>query len=163
MSSPLEAIRRALQDTGRPFEIIACDPDRSDTALFCEHYGYALEDAANTIVVKSRRADIPYVACVLLGHTRLDMNHTVRRRLGARKVSFASAEDTRALTGMELGGVTAFGLPPDLPLWVDAQVMERARIVLGSGERASKIVTAPDTLLRLPGAEVVPGLARAAR
>ncbi len=162
MSTPPAHVRAQLEATGRPFEIIACDPDLSDTAVFCERYGYALEDAANTILVKSKGSAIPFVACVLLGHTRLDMNHTVRRRLAARKASFASAEDTRRITGMELGGVTAFGLPEDLPLWVDARVMERARVVLGSGERASKIVTAPDTLLALPGAEVVAGLAREA-
>ena len=50
----------------------------------------------------------------------------------------------------------------DLPLWVDAAVMERERIILGSGERTSKIFTAPATLLTLPRAEVVQGLAKPA-
>jgi prolyl-tRNA editing enzyme YbaK/EbsC (Cys-tRNA(Pro) deacylase) len=153
-------VRCALERTGADYEILSCDPALSDTAEFCAHYGHALEDAANTILAKAKNGDLPYVACVLLGHTRLDANQVLRKRLGARKVSFASAEETLQITGMELGGVTAFGLPPDLPLWLDSRVIERERIILGSGERASKIVCAPAALLALPGAEVIEGLAR---
>ena len=105
---------------------------------------------------------LPFVACVLLGHTRVDANHVLRKRLKARKVSFASPQETQSITGMELGGVTAFGLPPELPLWVDAAVMQRRQIILGSGERESKIFIAPAALITLPGAEVVEGLARPA-
>jgi prolyl-tRNA editing enzyme YbaK/EbsC (Cys-tRNA(Pro) deacylase) len=157
-------IRSTLEATGVAYELLACDPDLSDTAVFCGHYGHSLEDAANTLLVKARGADVlaPYVACVLLGHTRLDANQVLRKRLRARKVSFASPEETRAITAMELGGVTAFGLPEGLPLWVDAAVMRRPRLILGSGERASKILIAPEALARLPGAEVVQGLAREA-
>jgi hypothetical protein len=69
-----------------------------------------------------------------LAHTRLDVNRTVRARLDVRSV-FASAEGTRALTGMEIGGVTVFGLPADLPIWIDARVMARERISAAATER----------------------------
>ncbi len=160
MAMTPDQMRRLLDATGFPYEIVACDPNLSDTAVFCEHYGYALEDSANTIVMKAKSGDRPHVACVVLGDCRLDANHTLRKRLNARKVSFAAAEETRAITGMELGGVTPFGLPPELALWVDAAVMARPTIVLGGGERASKIVIAPDALLTLSQAEVVEGLAK---
>jgi prolyl-tRNA editing enzyme YbaK/EbsC (Cys-tRNA(Pro) deacylase) len=154
----------ALAGTGEPYEVVDCDPALSDTAEFCAHYGYALEDAVNTILVagRNRSGEIEggHVACALLGHTRLDTNQTLRKRLGARKVSFAGAEETRALTGMELGGVTVFGLPAGLALWVDARVLSRDRLVFGSGERGSKIITAPAALLALPGVEVIEGLAK---
>ena len=88
---------------------------------FCAAYGYAPEDSANTIVVVGKSTPPVYAACVVLATTRLDVNGVVRRRLGTRKASFASAEETKAITGMLIGGVTAFGLPADLPLWVDAQ------------------------------------------
>ena len=60
---------------------------------------------------------------------------------------------------MEIGGVTVFGLPAELPIWVDARVMTRARIILGGGSRSTKVIAAPEILLKLPGAEVVEGLA----
>jgi prolyl-tRNA editing enzyme YbaK/EbsC (Cys-tRNA(Pro) deacylase) len=160
MTELVERVVRVLEAAGVDYERRACDPALSDTRDYCAHYGYALEDSANTILVKAKNGVLPYVACVLLGHTRLDANQVLRKRLQARKVSFASPEETRDITGMELGGVTAFGLPDTLPLWVDAAVMQRQQIILGSGERASKIFTPPDSLLRLPGSEVVEGLAR---
>jgi prolyl-tRNA editing enzyme YbaK/EbsC (Cys-tRNA(Pro) deacylase) len=160
MNPSLDHVRHTLTATGADFHFIDCDPALSDTALFCEHYGYALADSVNTILMKARNGTLPYVACALLGHTRLDANHTLRKRLQARKVSFASADETRAITGMELGGVTAFGLPEGLPLWVDDAVMQRATLIFGSGERASKIVTTPAALAALPGVEVVEGLAK---
>ena len=98
-------------------------------------------------------------ACVVLANSRLDVNKTVRQRLGTRKASFAPAEDTRSITGMEIGGVTVFGLPDDLPVWIDSRVMARERIVLGGGSRSFKVIAAPEILLKLPKAEVVDGLA----
>ena len=55
--------------------------------------------------------------------------------------------------------MTVFGLPADLPIWVDAAVMGRDRIVLGGGSRSWKVI-APSSILRtLPNVEVVEGLA----
>jgi prolyl-tRNA editing enzyme YbaK/EbsC (Cys-tRNA(Pro) deacylase) len=152
-------VRRHLDSLGVPYEIIDCDPALADTAAFCATYGYPLEDSANTIVVVGKSDPPRYAACVVLATTRLDVNRTVRNRLGVRKASFAAPEETRALTGMELGGVTVFGLPPGLPIWVDARVMGRERIILGGGSRSYKVAAAPTILLALPGAEVVEGLA----
>ena len=86
-------------------------------------------------------------------------NRVVKERLGTRKASFASPDETRELTGMEIGGVTAFGLPAGLPLWVDAAVMARERIVLGGGSRNWKVIAPPAILRTLPNVEIVDGLA----
>jgi prolyl-tRNA editing enzyme YbaK/EbsC (Cys-tRNA(Pro) deacylase) len=158
---PGRAVAAALDHLGADYEVLACDPDLADTAAFCEHYGVPVERSANTIVVvgKQRDGERSYAACVVLAHTRLDVNGAVRRRLGARKASFASADETRDLTGMLIGGVTAVALPDDLPLWVDARVLEPDWVVLGGGNRSTKIKLAPALLAALPNAEVVPDLA----
>lgn len=153
------ALRRVLDTLDFPYEIMPCDPALADTAAFCEAYGVPPEDSANTIVVVGRANPPVHVACLVLATTRLDVNHAVRERLGIRRASFASADDTRALTSMEIGGVTVFGLPPDLPIWVDSRVMERERIVLGGGVRSCKVVAAPAILLKLPRVEIVEALA----
>jgi prolyl-tRNA editing enzyme YbaK/EbsC (Cys-tRNA(Pro) deacylase) len=154
-----DALLDRLAATGIAFDIVPCDPALADTAAFCEVYGYALEDSANTIVVVGKAQAPVYAACVVLATTRLDVNRVVRQRLGVRKASFAGAEETRSITGMEIGGVTPIGLPDGLPLWVDARVMERPRIILGGGGRDRK-VHAPPAILTALGAEVVEGLAR---
>jgi prolyl-tRNA editing enzyme YbaK/EbsC (Cys-tRNA(Pro) deacylase) len=149
-----------LDATGVEYEIIPCDPDLADTAAFCEHYGYALEDSANTIVVVGKADPPVFAACVVLATTRLDVNKAVRKRLGTRKASFADSEQTREMTGMEIGGVTPVGLPTGLPLWVDARVLGRERIILGGGSRDRKVLAPPAVLTAL-GAEVIEDLAKA--
>jgi len=161
----LDADREALEATleGRgEYELFACDPALADTAAFCAAYGFALEDSANTIVVVGKSNPPVYAACIVLATHRLDVNHAVRDRLGTRKASFASPDETRELTGHEIGGVTAFGLPDGIPLLVDAAVMARPRIVLGGGSRSWKVI-APSAILRtIPNAEVIDGLANPA-
>ena len=155
----MQRVHDLLASLGVPYEIVACDPELADTAAFCAHYGYAMEDSANTILVAGKSDPVRFVACVVLATTRLDVNGLVRRRLGVRKASFADREQTMALTGMAIGGVTAIGLPDDVPLWIDSRVVSRPRIVLGGGDRSSKILAPPDLLLALPNAEVIPDLA----
>ncbi len=140
-------------------EIVDCDPDLADTAAFCAAYGYATEDSANAIVVIGKSDPPRFALCLVLATTRLDVNKAVRARLGTRKASFAPAETTTALTGMTIGGVTPFAVTDGLPIWVDAAVMERARIVVGGGSRRCKVVGPPAMLLELDGVEIVDGLA----
>lgn len=152
------ALERSLAGLAE-HELFACDPALADTAAFCAAYGFAPEDAANTIVVVGKSDTPVYAACIVLATHRLDVNRVVKQRLGTRKASFASAAETRALTGMEIGGVTAFGLPAGMPIWVDGAVMDRERIVLGGGSRSWKVLAAPDILRGLPAVEIVEGLA----
>ena len=141
---------------------MTCDPDLADTAAFCEAYGIPLERSANTIVVSSRRPEGRHVACVVLATDRLDVNGEIRRRLDVKKASFAPAEETIGLTGMMIGGVTPFGLPVELPIWVDARVMALDWVILGAGSRSAKLRIAPDLLSALGNVTVVDGLAKAA-
>jgi len=152
-------VRAAAEATGVPFEVIECDPALADTAAFCEAYGYSTDISANTIVVGSKTDPPMYVACVVLATSRLDVNGTVRRKLGARKVSFAPADATAEVTGMVMGGVTMFGLPDGLPIWIDAEVMRRDQIIVGGGSRSLKLLVPAAALAALPGAEVVDALA----
>ncbi len=148
-----------LNPLGIPYELFPCDPALADTAAFCAAYGFDPEDSANTIMVIGKSDPPRFAACVTLAPYRLDVNRAVRARLGTRKASFAPAEETAALTGMQIGGVTVFGLPADLPIWVDARVMARERVVLGGGSRSWKVIAGPAILRALPGVEVVEGLA----
>ena len=152
-------VHESLVANGIAFEVLACDPDLADTAAFCEHYGFDLEQAANTIVIASRKVDPPrYAVCVALGTTRLDVNRKVSELLGVKRLSFADADVTSKLTGMMIGGVTAFGID-GLPIYVDSAVMSQTRVVMGGGNRSSKLLLDPRELLKLARVVVVDGLA----
>jgi len=140
------------------FDEIECDPNIADTRDFCSFYGYKLEESANVLLIASKKGPPKYAACVVLATHRLDVNKVARKKLAASRVSFAGAELTRELTGMELGGVTPFGIPNHVPIWIDADVMKCPRIILGGGNRSSKILMPPNALLSIPNTEVVPNL-----
>jgi prolyl-tRNA editing enzyme YbaK/EbsC (Cys-tRNA(Pro) deacylase) len=155
-----EAVTRAVLDRlGVPYELIPIDPAYADTGPFCERYGYPPDHAGNTILVASKREPKRYAACVVLATTRLDVNHAVRDLMGVSKLSFASAEEMARLTGMAVGGVTVFGLPDGVPIYVDERVMALDYVILGTGGRSGKIKVSPEVFRRLPNARVVPNLA----
>ena len=136
--------------------VSAIDPELADTAAFCEHYDIGLDISANCVVVEARRAERTWhAACVVLATTRADVNGVVRKHLGARKISFASMDTAVSLTGMEYGGITPVGLPADWPILIDENVVDQARVVVGSGVRGSKLLVDTEVLASLPNAEVL--------
>jgi prolyl-tRNA editing enzyme YbaK/EbsC (Cys-tRNA(Pro) deacylase) len=155
-----QRIHAFLDGSGLAYEVMDCDPELADTAVFCERYNFPLENSVNTILVKAKTGGERFAACVLLANTRLDVNRVVRKRLEARRVSFAGADETRAITGMEVGGVTPICLPDDLPLWIDQRVMRAEYIILGGGNRSSKIKISPHIFEQIPSCTIVDGLAK---
>jgi prolyl-tRNA editing enzyme YbaK/EbsC (Cys-tRNA(Pro) deacylase) len=155
-------VAAALASWPRAGEVLVApiDPQLADTAAFCERYDVAFVDSANCVVIAGRRGDVvSYAACVVLATTRADVNGVVRRRLNARKASFAPMAEAVALSGMEFGGITPIGLPPSWPVLIDRAVLERGVVVIGSGLRRSKLALPSDALGDLPAAEIVDGLA----
>jgi prolyl-tRNA editing enzyme YbaK/EbsC (Cys-tRNA(Pro) deacylase) len=155
-----QRVRTVLGGLGLPYEVVEIDPAYADTAQFCERYGYPMEQSANTILVGSKKEPRQYSACVVRATTRLDVNHVVRKLMGVPRLSFASAEETTALTGMMIGGVTVFALPDGLPIYVDDGLMPLDYVILGGGSRSTKIKIAPEVFRRLPGAQIIAGLSQ---
>lgn len=153
-----QRVRQVLDGLAIPYELIPIDAAFADTASFCEHYGFPSDHSANTIIVGSKKEPKQYCACLVLASMRLDVNHAVRRLMGASRVSFASADDTIALTGMMIGGVTVLALPADLPIYIDAPIMQLDYVILGGGSRSLKIKISPEALKRLAHAHIVPAL-----
>ena len=162
MSTPEEIegrVRTALDELGvAGWEWIEIDPQYGDTADFCQQYGYDAPHCANTIIVTSKRGPEAYCAGIVRACDRLDVNKRVRGLMGVSRASFASAEVTREVTGMMIGGVTALALPEDLPVYADMRLMEMDYIILGAGSRSAKLKMAPQELEKLPGLEFVDGL-----
>jgi prolyl-tRNA editing enzyme YbaK/EbsC (Cys-tRNA(Pro) deacylase) len=150
-----ERVRESLATAGiTEFEVLECAPELADTAEFCAHYGIAADEACNAILVAVKTTPRRFVACLVRADTKLDVNKKVSALLSVKRLSFASSEETAELTGMLIGGVTIPGLPEDVEIYVDERVMERPRIIIGGGNRSSKIRIAPPELLKLPHARV---------
>ena len=150
-----------LDAIGVEYEIIECDPDFADTAAFCEKYGYPADNCGNAIVVASKREPVQFATCIVKGTSRLDVNKTVRKLMGVPKASFASPEQTVELTGMMIGGVTPFALPPDVPIYADDKLMALDYVILGSGSRSSKVKIVPQVFDVLTNTQIISGLSKA--
>jgi prolyl-tRNA editing enzyme YbaK/EbsC (Cys-tRNA(Pro) deacylase) len=153
-----QRVRQVLDNLAVPYELIAIDAAFADTVAFCERYGYPPDHSVNTIIVSSKKEPKQYCACLVLATTRLNVNHTVRKLMDVSRASFASADDTIALTGMMIGGVTVFALPAEMPIYVDAQIMGLDYVILGGGSRSLKIHVSPQVLKRLPQVSIIPAL-----
>lgn len=161
LAPPVAAGLAAWPEAPGEVLVAGIDPTLADTAAFCEAYDIGLEISANCVVVVGKRGgEARYAACMILATTRADVNGVVRRHLDVRKASFAATDDAVARTGMEYGGITPIGLPDGWPVLVDPRVAASPQVVIGSGVRHSKLAVPGAALATLPGAEVVPDLAR---
>ena len=140
--------------------VVEIDPEKADTAAMSAAYDLPMEVGANCVVVGGARAGEQRVAaCMVRADTRADVNNVVRRILDVRKASFLPMERAVEESGMEYGGITPVGLPPDWRVLVDPRVLDIEVAVIGSGVRRSKLLLAGRLLGMLPGADVVEGLA----
>ena len=160
LAPPVAQFLASWSSTG-PVGVAEIDPELADTAAFCAAYDVEMSASANCVVVAGRRGETTTMAaCMVLATTRADVNGVVRRRLDARKASFAAMDLAVAETGMEYGGITPVGLPGGWPILVDAAVVAAGDVVIGSGVRRSKLVLPGAALLELPQAELIEGLAQ---
>ncbi|MCZ7532564.1 MAG: hypothetical protein M5U23_04005 [Acidimicrobiia bacterium] len=154
-----QSVIDALVGLTANFDTMDCDPDLADTAQFCEAYDIPLERSANAIMLASKRPEGIYTVCMVLATHRLDVNGVARQEMGVKKVSFAPPDLTAEVTGMMMGGVTPFGLPPEVPVFVDTAVMKHPWVVVGGGSRDMKIKVDPEVFARMPHVRIVEGLA----
>lgn len=160
MTELLPIVAEQLREHDAAYRAIACEPEYGDVAGLCEQYGYKPEEITNTLLVAGKTEPPTFAACVVLATYKLDVNKTVSSLLSVKRgrVAFATAEQTPEVTGMMVGGVTVYGLPPDLPVFVDAQVMACDEVLMGGGNLSSKLILSPSELEKLPNVKIVSGL-----
>lgn len=139
--------------------VIEIDPALSDTDALNSEYQLDPAATANCVLVAGKRTGEERVAaCVVRACDFADVNHVVKQRLDVRKASFMPMEAAVERSGMAYGGITPVGLPAEWRLFVDAAVVARPTVLIGSGVRPSKLIVPGALLAALPGAEVIEGL-----
>jgi prolyl-tRNA editing enzyme YbaK/EbsC (Cys-tRNA(Pro) deacylase) len=100
------------------------------------------------------------MACVT-GDDRLDPK-AVRDVLSGdwKRLSFASAEDIRRVTGFVQGAVTPLALPEDVPVIFDEAIARCQKVNISSGDPMAGLELDPHDLIRLAGARLAPIAAR---
>ena len=149
-----KSVSNLFQENEDLLEIFECKDEFSDTQSFCDHYGYKIEDSCNAILIKSKKPEQFYALFCVLGVDRLDVNHKGKVVLSSKKLSFASREEAEEITGQIYGGISPLGLPKDIKIYVDKNIMTRDKVFIGGGNRVSKFFLSPETLVDLTNASV---------
>jgi len=103
---------------------------------------------------KSKKPEEFFALFCVLGSDRLDVNHKAKSLLGAKKVSFASREEAEIITNQIYGGISPLGLPEEIKVYIDENVMLRNKVFIGGGNRISKFFLKPSDLKDLTNGEV---------
>ena len=150
-----KTVAKLYEDNKEYLEIFECLDEFSDTENFCNHYGFDIEDSCNAILIKAKKPEEFYAMFCLLGANRLDVNHKAKEAMGAKRVSFASREEAELVTKQIYGGISPLGLPENIKVFIDKNVIEREKLFIGAGNRVSKFFLSPETLIKLSRAEVL--------
>jgi len=150
-----KTVAKLYEDNKEELEIFECLDEFSHTQNFCDHYGFDIEDSCNAILIKAKKPEEFYAMFCVLGANRLDVNHKAKEAMGAKRVSFASREEAELVTQQIYGGISPLGLPENIKVFIDKNVMEREKLFIGAGNRVSKFFLSPEILIKLSNAEVL--------
>lgn len=113
-----------------------------------EERGHRPEQVVRSIVF--RISEDEFVMVLMAGPHQISWR-ALRRHLGESRLTIASKEELREVTGYEIGAVSPFGLPAPMRVLVDESVLEEEEISLGAGERGATVIMRTDELLRALG------------
>ena len=150
-----KTVAKLYENNKEYLEIFECLDEFSDTENFCNHYGFDIEDSCNAILIKAKKPEEFYAMFCVLGANRLDVNHKAKEAMGAKRVSFASRDEAELVTEQIYGGISPLGLPENIKVFIDKNVIEREKLFIGAGNRVSKFFLSPETLIKLSNAEVL--------
>lgn len=91
-----------------------------------------------------------FVMVLMAGPQQIDWK-TLRHYLGEKRLTTASEEEVRRVTGYERGAVAPFGLPHPMRILADASIYAFEEMSIGSGERGVTVILGQDALRRALG------------
>lgn len=146
----VERTQRFLDERGSGLQVIETDADTSTVQTAALALGVQPAQIAKTLAL---RAGEDVLLLVTRGDARLD-NRKFRQRFGS-KPRMLNAEETQALTGQPVGGVSPFGHSRSLSIYCDTSMRELAVVYPAAGTRSSAVRVTPDQLADICQAEWV--------
>lgn len=121
------------------------------------------EAAAAALGVESGRVFKTLVATVdenpVIGIVPVSGHLSLKRlaaAAGGKRASMADAADAQRLTGYVIGGISPFGRRRRLPVFLDGSASAYDTVFVSAGRRGLQVEVAPDGLVALVGAVLVP-------
>ena len=131
----VEVVRGSLKPWGRDQDVVELKVSTATSPLAAEALGVDLGRIAKSLSL-SRKGGAG-VLVVAAGDARLDNQKFKARFGGAPKMM--TPEQTRAFTGFAVGGVSPFGLPPEVEVYLDESLKRFATVFPACGSASSMI------------------------
>ena len=126
--------------------------EHGGTAESARQLGVPEHEVVKTLVMQDEHAQ-PLV--VLMHGDRSVSLKNLARELACKKVEPCRPDVAQRHSGYLVGGTSPFGLRKQMPICVEASVLELPRIHINGGQRGYLVGIAPEVLVRLLGARVV--------
>jgi Cys-tRNA(Pro) deacylase len=141
-------VGRALLARGIPFREFRHPGPVDSLVQAAEERGQRPEQVVRSILF--RLAQDEYLMVLVAGPRQIDWK-ALRRAVGQSRLTMASADEVRAVTGYEIGAVSPFALPRPLRVLLDESVLREAEVSIGSGERGTTVILSSTDLTRALG------------
>ncbi len=141
----------AVDASGFDYRLVRFEPAR-DLAEAADRRGTTVDRILKTMVV--RTGEDSYVLVLVPGDRVIDWS-ALREHLGLRRIALADTDQAFDATGYQRGTITPFGVSPDVPVIVDADVTGRGEVSVGSGLPGTAIHLDVDDLIEAVGATPV--------
>lgn len=114
--------------------------------------GVPEHEVVKTLVMQDERAQ-PLI--VLMHGDKQVSTKNLARQIGAKSVEPCKPEVAQRHSGYMVGGTSPFGTKKAMPVYVEASVLQLARICINGGRRGYLVGIEPAVLTRLLGAKPV--------
>jgi len=144
---------RLLDRQGIPYEVYTFSPDIHSAVGVAEATGIPAREVFKTLVLL--RANGKPLLVIAPGDSEVDLRK-VAAAVGEKKVALASHREAEALTGLQVGGISALALRDKrFPVYLDRSALAHARILVSAGKRGVNLRLSPQDLIRAVGAQLI--------
>ncbi|MFS8085480.1 MAG: aminoacyl-tRNA deacylase [Acidobacteriota bacterium] len=144
----LTPVGRALAEQGIPLREFSHPGPILSLEQAAEERGQRPEQVVRSILFRLAQDD--YLMVLVAGPRQIDWK-VLRHYLGQSRLTMASADEVRQVTGYEIGAVSPFALPRSIRILLDEGVLRVDEVSIGSGVRNTTVIMSTVDLLRALG------------
>jgi Cys-tRNA(Pro)/Cys-tRNA(Cys) deacylase len=144
---------RLLESQQVPYQIHEFSPEIRSAEEVADIFGLAHSQVYKTLVVMRERGKPLLV--MIAGDKSLDLK-LLAKAVGEKKLSMAAHKQAEALTGLEVGGISALCLlHKGFEIYADEAIQSLGEVYVSAGVRGINLSLRPNDLLRVTKARVV--------
>lgn len=141
-------VSSALTEKGIPHEVFVHPGPLNSLEQAAQERGQRPEQIVRSILF--RVSEGGYTMVLMAGPGQINWK-ILRRSLGTNRLTMATKDEVRQVTGYPLGAVAPFGVPHPLQILVDRSVLGSEIVSMGSGIRGTAVILKSAALLRALG------------